>query len=152
MLLVTIIGLAGNITETSSLFRFTTLFMGISIVLQFVLSFLLIPRFGITGAAWATVITLVTNSMFQAGLQKIVYGIAGVNLRLLLVAGIGFVSFLAAYLVPGLALIPDILVRSSVVVLVYFSLTYFLKVSVDLNQLIRDISRQLMGIAGVNRK
>ena len=152
MLLVTIIGLAGNITETSSLFRFTTLFMGISIVLQFVLSFLLIPRFGITGAAWATVITLVTNSMFQAGLQKIVYGIAGVNLRLLLVAGIGFVSFVAAYLVPGFALIPDILVRSSVVVLVYFSLTYFLKVSVDLNQLIRDISRQLMGIAGVNRK
>lgn len=152
MLLVTIIGLAGNITETSSLFRFTTLFMGISIIIQFVLSYLLIPMYGITGAAWATVITLVTNSMFQAGLQKIVYGIAGVNLRLLLVAGIGFVSFLSAYMIPTLSLIPDILVRSSVAVLVYISLTYFLKVSIDLNQLIREISRQVLGLAGIYRK
>jgi hypothetical protein len=90
--------------------------------------------------------------MFQAGLQKIVYGIAGVNLRLLLVAGIGFVSFLSAYMIPTLSLIPDILVRSSVAVLVYISLTYFLKVSIDLNQLIREISRQVLGLAGIYRK
>jgi O-antigen/teichoic acid export membrane protein len=136
MLVVTTLGLASNITETSSLFRFTTLFLAIAIVLQFVLSFLLIPRYGITGAALATMITLVVNILFQAGLQRIYHGIAGVNRKLFKVAMIGIVAYLAGYLVPGLPLIPDILARSLLVILIFGSLIIMSKLSPDLNGLI----------------
>jgi len=152
MLVNTVIGLAGNITETSKYFRFTTLFWGISILVQFLLSFFLIPRFGLIGAALATMITLVFNSSFHAVFQRTAFGITGVNLKILLIAGIGGISFLIVRLIPDLPLVADIIIRSSVISLFYFALILLLKLSPDMNYLLAGYYSQLINFLHPGKK
>lgn len=146
MLVNTIFGLAANITETSRYFRFTTLFLGLSVFIQLGLSILLIPRFGITGAAMATTATLILNSLFQAALQKFAFGISGVTPEILLVGVAGLVATVLGVLVPRLPLILDIGIRSAWVTLVFMGLIVFLKVSPDWNNLLRSKTRQLLSL------
>jgi len=144
MLVSTTIGLAGNITEISRHFRYNTLFLGLSIAIHFVLSFLLIPKYGITGAALATMITLVLGAMFQVALQRIAYGIYGVSHRLLWIAGIGIISFGISWLLPQMPLFADIVIRSGLVTLVFMGLVFVLKLSQDTNQLITAFFQKIM--------
>jgi O-antigen/teichoic acid export membrane protein len=144
MLWVTIIGMAATITETSRYFRFTTVFLLISVMLQFLLSYLLIPRYGITGAAIATISTLLVNFTFQALLQRIAFGISGISKHLLLVALAGILSFLAGWVFPDLSLVPDILVRSAIVTLVFTGIVYFTRISPETNTLIRSFISRLI--------
>lgn len=145
MLLVTIIGLAATITETSKYFRFSTFFLLVSVVVQFILSYFLIPRYGITGAAVATIITLFINFGLQALLQKIAFGITGVNYKVLIVFVIGGISFGAGWLLPRMQLIPDIILRSGLVSLLYVGMIYLMNVSPETNNLINDFYRRLTG-------
>ncbi len=143
ILVSTVIGLAGNITEISGHFRYNTLFLGLSVALQFVLSFLLIPRYGIVGAALSTMITLVVNALLQAALQRIAYGIFGLKRELLWIAAIGLVSYAVGRLIPALPLISDILLRSTVVVLTYGVSSYILRVSPEVNMVVEHIFRRI---------
>jgi len=136
MLLVTIIGLAATITETSVYYRFSTFFLLFSVLIQFVLNYFLIPSFGITGAAIATIITLFINFGLQALLQRIAFGITGVSSKILTVFLIGFLSFVAGWSIPELELISDIILRSGLVTILYMSMIYFSKVSIESNELI----------------
>lgn len=138
MLINTVIALAGNITESSKYFGFNTLFLTISIVIQALLSVLLIPRFGINGAALATSITLIINSLLQATLQKVAFGIYGVTSGIMLVFLAGFAAIAAGILLPRMPLIPDILCRSGLVILIFSALTLLMKLSPELNELLRS--------------
>jgi O-antigen/teichoic acid export membrane protein len=146
MLLVTIIGLAATITETSRYFRFSTFFLLISVIAQFILSYFLIPRFGITGAAVATIITLFLNFGFQALLQRIAFGITGVSIKIIPVFLIGFISFGAGWLLPEMPLIPDIILRSGLVSLLYVGMIYLSGISPETNSLIRGFWGILRGM------
>jgi len=143
MLINTILGLAGNITETSKYFRVNTLFVGLVMVSQFVLSILLIPRMGINGAALATVSTFIFSSFFQVIFQRIAFGIYGFSRKMFVVAGIGVISFAVSWLLPHLPLVSDIIVRSGLVTVIFMGLVYTLKVSDDLNSLIKKILKNL---------
>jgi len=136
MLWVTIIGMAAIITETSRHFRFTTLFLLLSVVIQFILSFLLIPRYGITGAAVATITTLVLNYTFQLVLQRIAFGITGINRKIFFVIAAGVVVLLINWQIPRFSLVYDIVIRSGMVTFVYTIIIYYTKVSPDINNLI----------------
>lgn len=145
MLLVTIIGLAATITETSRYFRFSTFFLLISVIAQFILSYFLIPRYGITGAAVATIITLFVNFGLQALLQRVAFGISGVSMKILPVLLIGLISFGAGWLLPGMSLIPDIILRSGLVSLLYVGMIYLSGISPETNGLIREFFVMLRG-------
>jgi O-antigen/teichoic acid export membrane protein len=143
ILVSTVIGLAGNITEISRHFRYNTLFLALSVGLQFVLSFVLIPRYGIVGAALATMITLVLNALLQVALQRIAYGISGVSFRLLWVAGIGIVSFGVGQLLPQMPLIADIVVRSALVSLVFGGIILKFNVSEEINETVQAVFQSI---------
>ncbi len=136
MLWVTIIGMAAIITETSRYFRFTTLFLLLSVVIQFILSFILIPRYGITGAAVATIFTLILNYTFQLVLQRIAFGIIGLNRRILIVIAAGIFVLLITWQIPRFSLVYDIAIRSGIVTFVYAIIIYYTKVSPEINILI----------------
>lgn len=148
MLLTTIIGMASVITETSRYFRFTTYVLSLSVVIQFILSFLLIPRFGITGAAVATVTTLILYFLAQAVLQYIAFGISGISLRILKVLLAGSVAFILVCCLPHLSLIQDILIRSGLVIFVFGFLIYIMKISPDYNGLIGAVIKKIMSKDG----
>lgn len=145
MLLVTIIGLAATITETSRYFRFSTFFLLISVIAQFFLSYFLIPRYGITGAAAATIITLFINFGLQALLQRVAFGITGISIKILPVLLIGLISFGAGWLPPKMPLIADILLRSGLVSLLFGGMIYLSGISPETNSLIRQFFGMLRG-------
>lgn len=135
MLIVTIIGMASVITETSRHFRYSTLFLFLSILAQLFLSFWLVPLYGITGAAIATISTLLLNALLQALLQSIAFRISGISLQLFWVAGFGLAGYLAGRFIPELPLVADIAVRSGVVALLYGLMIYYSGISPETNQL-----------------
>ncbi|MCL1822532.1 MAG: polysaccharide biosynthesis C-terminal domain-containing protein [Prolixibacteraceae bacterium] len=139
ILLVTIIGMAGIITETSSKYKFSTYILLFSVAVQIILCSILIPRFNIAGAAAASIIALITNAGLQAILQRVAFRITGLSVRLLLVLAVGMAGFAVGTVLPCLPLIPDIIVRSGTVTLVYGVLTYLLKISPDINNLVNRI-------------
>lgn len=143
ILVSTVIGLAGNITEISRHFRYNTLFLALSVGLQFVLSFVLIPRYGIVGAALATMITLVLNALLQVALQRIAYGISGVSFRLLWVAGIGIVSFGVGQLLPQMPLVADLVIRSALVSLVFGGIILKFNVSEEINETVQAVFQSI---------
>jgi O-antigen/teichoic acid export membrane protein len=102
---------------------------------------LLIPRFGITGAAVATIVTLVLNFGFQAVLQRVAFRITGISTKIILVLVIGLLSFFAGWLIPRLPLIADIVIRSGLVTFVFTVLIYFSRVSPEANTLIYNFLR-----------
>ena len=142
MLWITIIGLAGTITETSTYYRFTTIFQLVSVVVQFLLSFLLIPRLGITGAAIATIATLFLYFTSQAVLQKVVFGITGISRSIVVVLLFGVLGFVAGWLMPRLPLVADIVVRSGAVVLVFGGLVWISKIWPEANELTSHLLRK----------
>lgn len=143
ILINTIIGMAGIITETSPKYKFSTYILIFSVAVQFILSSLLIPRFHIAGAATATALTLIINTSMQAILQRVAFRITGLSLRLIWVLLIGLVGFAAGWFVPRLSLIPDIIIRSGITTLIYGGLIYLFKVSPDINNLIVGTWRHL---------
>ncbi len=136
MLLITILGMASVITETSRHFRFSTLFLFLAILAQLLLGVWLVPRYGITGAAIATISTLLLNAILQVLLQQIAFKISGLSIRLLWVVGFGVVVYLAGNLLPEMPLIADVIVRSGIVTLLYGLMVYFSGISPETNRLI----------------
>lgn len=143
ILWVTIIGMAGIITETSKHYRISTLFLLLSVGVQFILSFLLIPAYGITGAAVATSATFILNYTLQAGFQRIIFGIRSLDRKMLVVFLAGTLAFLVASLLPNLSLIPDIAARSIICTFAYGLVIYFSGISPEANGLINSLLNKM---------
>jgi O-antigen/teichoic acid export membrane protein len=135
MLVNTIVGLAGYITETSKHFRMISFYLLITIIVQIGLSMVLIPRFGINGAAFVTVFSLVLNASLQAGFQAYHFGIYGLSRGQLYVVGIGIISLAIGWFLPELPLVADVIFRSFVVTMVFMGLILGYKISAELNLL-----------------
>jgi O-antigen/teichoic acid export membrane protein len=135
ILVNTILGLAGNITESSKYFKMNTLFGALVMISQFALSFWLIPRWNMIGAAVATSSTFILGGVYQALFQKFMFGISGFNMKIVAVLLIGLVSFIAGWLIPDIPVIWDIILKSGFVSVLFLGMIYFLKISDELNQI-----------------
>jgi len=144
ILFITIIGLAGNILEISNHYKLTSVFLLVSVLLQFIFSGFLIPRYGINGAASATVITLVFNYGIQAILLAKIYRISGISSRLIVIFLVGLISYLVAISISTISLLPNIFLRSGIVTFVYIFLIYFLEISPELNNLFSNFFKKMI--------
>jgi len=117
------------------------LFSGIIIViLAILLNISLIPLYGIYGAAVATFIAFALYNTIKLGIVYWKFKMQPITLGTFKV--LGFVAILGAvfYLVPiRLNPIADILIRSSLLGLIYLAGTYYFKFSADINQLIKKL-------------
>ncbi len=135
ILVNTILGLAGNITESSRYFKMNTVFGVLVMISQFALSFWLIPRWNMIGAAVATSSTFILGGVYQALFQKFMFGISGFNMKIGAVLLIGMVSFITVWLIPDLPVIWDIILKSGFVSILFLGVIYFLKISDEINQI-----------------
>ena len=125
--LLTSIGL--NITKRTEFYPLATISAA---VVNIALNFVLIPRFGIIGAAWANGAGYAVQALLGYGFSQRFYPIAYEWGRLIRVCAAAIAATLAARLVPPIALpvsarsifapIPDLLVRGITVVAVYLGL------------------------------
>lgn len=127
-------GINGLVIVTSPYYRFDFYFMGLLIFFAVLTNWLLIPLYGITGAALATGLTIFLFNLTRVLFLKIKFGMFPFNRRTLIVAGIGLLTLGCSYLLPDLgSLIPDILFRSVIMTGIYSAGIYFSAVSPEMN-------------------
>lgn len=137
-------GANSSIFGTSKYYKVQTFLMILLVILLIVTNLLLIPKFGITGAAIGGAVSLSILNLLRYLFLLYKYKLQPYNIRFVYIALIGIVAYLAASSLPVLPnFIFDIIVRSTILAIVFCLPVYFLKISVDINQKADDLLRKL---------
>ncbi len=134
-------GANGHIISYSKYYRMALWLLLTLVAIMAVLMFVFIPVWGIVGAAAAIALAFLCNNFMKFLFVKVRFGMQPFTYKFLYVVLAFALSLGASFLVPQLALFPDILLRSAVFSLVYLFLTYFLKISEDIEGLLKRFFR-----------
>ncbi len=123
----------------SRYYRISLVFILILIVMVIALLYLLIPVWGITGAAIAIAGALFLNNLMRYIFLYKKYRFQPFNVKFLLVALIFLFIYAAISFIPRMPLIPDILVRGTVASVISLLAFWFLPVSDEVKGLLKTI-------------
>ena len=137
-------GTAPQILASSDKYKIQTYLMIIFVLLVILTNYILIPLYGINGAAIATLISkLIVNTIRYIIVYKN-YKFQPYNYKFLLVIVIGALMLGISYIIPKQTnFIVDIIVRSSVISIFYLGLIYILNISEDINNQFNSIIRKI---------
>lgn len=129
-------GISGVVIQNSPAYRKQSLFLGIYAIIIVISNAIMIPLWGIIGAAAASfTASLCFNLMKYLFLLK-QYKFQPFNYRYLLVVVSALISYYIAYLLPKQdSFIIDIIVRGAIVSLIYIALSLSFRISKDFNDL-----------------
>lgn len=143
-------GANGSIMGTSQYYKVQTVFLVVLVILLVITNLLLIPRFGITGAAIGGAISLAVLNTLRYLFLYYKYRLQPFNRKFVYIAIIGAGSyFLSAQLPPLANYIADIAFRSLLLLVLFCTPVYFLKISSDVNQKADEI---LIKLHIINKK
>lgn len=135
--------MAGNSSELLNMsphYRFNMLSMLVMCVIAVGLNYLMIPAYGITGAAVATLITVMIHSLAKGLFLRFRYQIQPFSGQSILVLAIALGVLLPALWLPLLdAAFLDIIIRSGLVTVVYGLLILLTKASPEANGLVNQV-------------
>ena len=128
--LISMFGGANNaIIFYSSKYWHGALLLILLVVITFIANMLLIPRFGINGAAMSTALSSLLYTIIKMGLINRKFRFQPYNISTLKVIGIIIVCIVINYFLPVYeSNILNIIIHSSVIGLVFLLLTYFLNI------------------------
>ncbi len=127
-------GVSGTIILTSVNYRYSTYFVLLYSILAILLNYILIPVYGITGAALAFLIANLLYSTVKFLYIFYNYGMNPYNGKFVVLILITAICIFICFQIPQMKnLILDIFIRSTLMILLFGSLTYFLNVSEDIN-------------------
>ncbi|MEN8157831.1 MAG: oligosaccharide flippase family protein [Bacteroidota bacterium] len=137
-------GLNGMIISTSKYYRYQSVFILFLLILVVLTNWFFIPRFGITGAAMASLLSTIVYNMVRAGFLYLKFQMQPFNYRFLVVLASLLAALFAGYLLQGIEnwLTRTILICLSIVGL-YLIPLYFFRISVDINNSISTYYRSL---------
>jgi O-antigen/teichoic acid export membrane protein len=137
-------GINGSIIVTSKYYRFD-LFTNLLLILFTVSSnLILIPEYGIQGAAVATMLSIFLYNLIKYIFVWIKFSMQPFSLRYLWLFLFSAISLLLISLLPELSLIPNLMVTSVIVVLFFVLPVWWLKLSDDFNLLISQIMNKVI--------
>ena len=125
-----------QIIQFSEKFRWMLYFNVVMAVVVLITNIMLIPVWGVTGAAFATFISVLTLNTARLIFLKMQYGLFPFSANELKILIIGSITFAVQYFLPQWSLITDIIIRSGVISVVYFVMAYLLKTTPELNKFI----------------
>lgn len=132
-------GANGHIIALSKYYRVNLYFI-LSLVLFAVgLLYFLIPIWGITGAAIAIAGALLLNNLMRYFFLLKKYRFQPFNCKFLIVALMLVSTYLVSSFIPEMNLVPDILIRSTFISLLFGSLVVGFHISEDINTTIKKI-------------
>lgn len=137
-------GTNGEIIVMSKYYRFNVLAVSFLAVLTIVLNLILIPKYGIEGAAVASFISMLIFNILKFGFVWSKFKIQPFTLsttKFILIAGLTLVINYALPKLDNLYL--DLLIRSSMISAVLIGSTYILKISIELNQVLENSFRRI---------
>lgn len=128
-------GINTIIMVTSQKFRYDLIFNVLMVVLIVWTNYIFIPLYGISGAAFASLLAYALNNLLRLVFLWKFFGLQPFDRRSLLVLGIGAMATAISYFIPYLGnTLLDILVRSVVITAAYGGLVLLSGVSEDVNQ------------------
>jgi len=131
-------GTATYILANSKYYHYQTYYILILFILIIISNLLLIPVWGLVGAAVATLVSKIIANLIRHWMLQKKFGLQPYNAKFLLIALIAGISYLAQYFIPEFSnLFLDILVRSAVMSIVFISLAVGLKISPEVNDRFR---------------
>ncbi|WP_429409943.1 lipopolysaccharide biosynthesis protein [Roseimarinus sediminis] len=128
-------GANGQIINFSKYYRTSLLFISILIGLVVVSMRLLIPLWGIVGAAVAIAASLLFNNLMRFLFLRSKFGFQPFTIHSLLVIAIYLCIYFIQLLLPAMPFLPDLLVRSTFIVVVSFLIFWNFPISEDLKYL-----------------
>jgi O-antigen/teichoic acid export membrane protein len=131
-------GVSGVVIQASPKYRILTLFMGFYGVFIILTNLIMIPLWGIVGAAIASLTASFLYNLLKYLFLWWRYGLQPLNRKYLYVLCLAIIAYYIGYLLPKIDwFILDIIVRSAVVAVSYLLLTFFLRISDDLNGFVK---------------
>ncbi|MCF8463869.1 MAG: polysaccharide biosynthesis C-terminal domain-containing protein [Flavobacteriales bacterium] len=140
-------GINSGIISTSSVFRFDTYANVILLVVTVVLNLIFIPAYGIAGAAAATSISLASFNISKYIFLKMKFGFDPFSWKSMVTILLGLIAYAASLLLPEQSnFIVDIILRSSIILLVYLPISLAFKLSEDVNAFLLVIWQQIRSV------
>jgi O-antigen/teichoic acid export membrane protein len=131
------IGCLNNIISNSKYYPFVFWFSILSAIIAVILNFILIPKFGIIGAAYATLFVIIFINTLKLILVAVNFNIYPYSSETIKIAfAIAIAYLFANYIKLDFNSFINILIRSSLIVLIYSILCYFLGLT-------REITNQI---------
>jgi len=128
-------GANSSLMGTSKYYKVQSYLLLVLVVVLVGFNLLLIPRYGLTGAAISSAAALGFLNLLRYLFLYFKYGLQPYNLRFLSVILIGAIAYLVAFFLPfRLYFVIDLLIRSTLFSLLFLLPIYFFRISVDLNQ------------------
>ena len=127
-------GLNGMIISSSKYYRYQSMFTFFLLILVVITNYFFIPRFGITGAAIASLLSAIIYNSVRAGFLFRKFGMQPFNYRFLIILGVLLLTLLAGIGVQSVEpwLIRTLINALLVLVLYLLPILYF-RISVDIN-------------------
>jgi len=139
----TLMGLNQNILIYSKYFRWDFVLQIFLLAITIITNLLLIPRFGMNGAAVASLVAIVTSQILKALLIQVKYKINPFNIRSLLMIAFVILVLLISTTIPPLGSpIFSLALKASIFSLFYFIIIYIFKLSTELNTVINKFMRR----------
>jgi O-antigen/teichoic acid export membrane protein len=128
-------GANSSLMGTSKYYKVQSYLLLVLVVVLVALNLVLIPRFGLTGAAVSSAAALGILNLLRYLFLYFKYDLQPYNIRFIYVILIGAVAYFITFAIPvQFHYLFDILVRSTVFTLLFLIPIYFFKISTDLNQ------------------
>ena len=137
-------GTNGEIIVMSRYYKFNVIAVAILAILTIVLNLILIPSYGIEGAAIASFLAMFSFNLLKFFYVWIKFGIQPFNFSTLKMIAIASGVLLFNYWLKAISNpVIDILIRSTLISTMLLGMAYFLKVSVEFNGLVNQLLRKL---------
>lgn len=146
-LIVMVSGVAQAIIATSKKFVYASVFMLIMLALIIVTNWLLIPVYGVEGAAFASFLSMGIVSLIRYLFIWKSFKLQPYNYQHLLVIAIVVISYVSTLILPSLSNpFIDIVLKGIVISIGFGIMIYFSKVSMDINEKIDQVVRRFIKI------
>lgn len=133
-------GISGVVIQNSPAYRKQSLFLGIYAIIIVISNAIMIPLWGIIGAAAASFTAGFCFNLLKYLFLLKRYKFQPFNYRYLLVIVCAFISYYIAYLLPKQdSFIIDIIVRGAIVSLIYIALSLAFRISKDFNEFAKKL-------------
>jgi len=140
------VGVSPHIIVNSKYYRYLSYFLIGFAIMLIVTNLMLIPIYGIVGAAIASLISKFIFSLVKFYFLYNKYKLQPFTIKYVYLIIIGLVTYFISTLMPAFSnFIVDIILRSLLISVLFIVPVYFLKISEDLNQRLESILRSFMG-------
>lgn len=141
-------GANSSILGSSPYYKIQTGFLVVLVISLIITNLMLIPIYGITGAAIGGALSLSILNILRYLYLWYKFNLQPFNFKFVIVAAIGIVAYFISSLMPVLPyLIADILVRSSILTILFCLPIYLLKLSPDINEKADEILKAIKVIS-----